>query len=67
MDELIATHHMRDADGRVYLVEEIQEFVGNPAERIKGLKRLQLPDGTKVNFIDPDTFEIVITGTILRR
>jgi hypothetical protein len=71
LEKIIATHRMRDDDGTVYDVDEIQEY--NDASTydgpgwVEGLKRLELADGSHVNHIDDDTFKIVRTGTVIRR
>ena len=72
MDKVIATHRMKADDGTIYEVDEIQEYISSRphsgGERwIPSLKRLELTDGSHVNHIDDDTFEIVSTGEIIRR
>lgn len=71
MEKLIATHHMRADDGTLYEVYEIQEYVDASSfdgeAWVKGLKRLELDDGTHVNHIDDNTFKIVVTGEVIRR
>lgn len=71
MEKLIATHTMHADDGTIYEVEEIQEYSDASSfdgeEWIEGLKRLELSDGSHVNYIDDDTFQIVATGKLLRR
>jgi hypothetical protein len=53
-----------DAEGHSYIVVEIQEFVEQKTlqgiSSAKGLKRLQLPNGNPVNFVDDRTFELVL-------
>ena len=62
---------MRSEDGRSYVVHEYQEFIDAGTKDggawVPGMKYLELSDGSKVNYIDEDTFKIVGTGTILRR
>lgn len=62
----------RDDNGNTYTVTEYQEFIesrtiNRPVEWIPGLKSLELDDGSKVNFIDDNTFKIVATDTIIHR
>jgi hypothetical protein len=58
-------------DGATYTVHEFQEFVATGTKDgddwIPGLKELKLNDGSRLNLIDENTFEIVQSGTILRR
>lgn len=59
-------------DGTVYTVVTIQELVeakasGQAPHWIKGLKRLELDDGSPVNYIDPQTFKIVATNQLIRK
>ena len=67
----IAQHTMRSDDGRTYIVDEYQEFIDvgtkDGEDCLPGMKYLQLADGSKVNFVDDDTFKIVRSGTILQR
>lgn len=72
MEKVIATHRMKADDGTIYEVDEIQEYVSSRplsggASWIPGMIRLEMSDGSHVNHIDDDTFEIVATGEIVRR
>ena len=71
MERVIATHRMQDDFGNVYAVDEIQEYVDaedlNGPNWLEGMKRLELEDGSAVNFVDENTFEIVSTGVLIRR
>ena len=72
MAQLIARHKMASDDGRVFVVEEYQEYIDagskdDPHATIPGMKYLLLEDGSRVNHIDDDTFKIVQSGTVLRR
>ncbi len=71
MEKVIATHLMRADDGTLYEVDEIQEYVDASSHSgrawIESMKRLELGDGRKVNYMDDDTFKIVATGEIIRR
>lgn len=71
MEKVIRTHRMRSEDGAVVEVDEVQEYIDasdkdGPAW-LEGMKRLELSNGSRVNYIDPDTFEVVSTGAVLRR
>lgn len=72
MEKVIATHRMRADDGTFYEVDEIQEFISSHSlsgseKWVPSLKRLELSDGSHVNHIDDNTFEIVRSGEIIRR
>ncbi len=61
-----------DSEGNVYTVIEKQKFMQAAAldgkqSQAAGSRRLMLPDGEPVNFIDDDTFEIVRSDTIIRK
>jgi hypothetical protein len=61
----------RSDDGQEYLIYEYTNFIDvgtldKPNEFIKGLKRLCL-NGEDVNFIEEGVYEIVSSGTIVRR
>ncbi len=60
-----------DDQGNRYAIVEYQELIesqalGRPPEWIKGMKRLELDDGSPVNFKDENTFEIVMSGVTVR-
>lgn len=62
----------KDEFGNTYTVNEYQELIearsfNQPTEWLEGMKILELDDGSKVNFLDDRTFQIVSTNTILRR
>ena len=44
-----------------------QEFVGQPAQTLKGTRCYELTDGTPVNWIDDNTFENVDSGEVMRK
>jgi hypothetical protein len=71
MEQMIAAHQMRADDGTEYEVFEFQEYQDastfDGEGSIKGLKSLRLSNGRHVNWIDDDTFQIVGSGTIIRR
>ena len=71
MIERIAQHRMQSEDGRSFVVDEYQEYIDAGSKDgddwIPGMKFLELGDGSKVNYIDENTFEIVRSGIILRR
>lgn len=59
-------------DGNVYTIIEYQEYIlvnslDNPNGEIKGLKSLITTTGYDVNYIDPVTFNIVITNEVVRK
>ena len=59
------------ATGETYTVHEYQEFIESRTQGgvdwIPGMKELRLNDGSRVNYIDENTFEIVQTGATLKR
>ena len=71
MIKLVDQHKMQSDDGVSYIVDEYQEYVDagtkDGDEWIPGMKFLELSDGSKVNYIDENTFEIVRSGITLRR
>jgi hypothetical protein len=71
MERVVATHRMIAADGTRYDVLDIQEYVDasdkDGASWIPGMKRLELNDGSPVNYIDENTFEILRSGLRIRR
>jgi hypothetical protein len=61
-----------DDEGNVYTVIEKQKFmhaasIDGKQSQAAGSRRLMLPDGEPVNFINDDTFEIVRSHTIIRK
>lgn len=54
-------------DGTVHTIVCIQEYVDDLSGPIKGMRRLELLDGSPVNYIDDSTFKIVHTGQIVRK
>jgi hypothetical protein len=62
-------------DGEVYTVITFQEFMemdvvrpaGEPAQWAGGRKRLALSDGSPVNQIDAETFQVLDTNRIARK
>lgn len=71
--ELIEEVTARDELGNEYSVLVYQEFLestamNRPPSWVPGLKEMRLEDGTFVNFIDDNTFEIVgRPSTIIKR
>ena len=68
VDEFIAA----DANGRRYKVLIYQSWIDTSTlegrSRIPGMKALRLADGSPVNPTDdPERFEIVATGTTIKR
>lgn len=61
----------RSNDGCTYPVIEYQEFIDAGTKSgddwIPGMKYFELNDGSKLNWIDERTWEIVADGTILKR
>lgn len=61
-----------DADGRIYHLRVTQEIInaasfGDPYAEIPGMKSISLTDGSRVNYIDENTFKVVQTDKILTR
>lgn len=61
-----------DSGGNVYQVIVRQEIIDaassdDPHHEVPGMKSVYLSDGSQVNRIDANTFEIVQTGTIIKR
>lgn len=59
-------------DGEKFTIIEYQNFtthrpINGPSQTIPGLKRLTLLDGSHVNMIDEETFQIVQTDQIIRK
>jgi hypothetical protein len=71
MQRLIARHQMQDEDGNQYEVLEYQDVVDTSTKEgpssMDGMTALFLEDGTRLNHIDDDTFELVWPKKILRR
>ena len=69
MEELIATYLTKGDDGRSYSVYEYQEYIDASSYDgeawVPSLKRLELDDGSPVNFIDDRTLKAVRTGVTL--
>lgn len=68
----MARFNAADEAGRQYTVVEYQIFTGiagvdGTMRWAGGTKDLRLRDGTDLNFVDENTFEIVQTGKIIRR
>lgn len=68
----IGRHLAVGEDGTEYEVIEIQEFdmrrtINGTLTRMDGFKRLELEDGSLCNRKDAKTFEIVLTGEIIRK
>lgn len=61
-----------DPDGNTYQIIVRQEIIGaasldDPHAEVPGMKSVYLSDGSRVNRIDANTFEIIQTGTIIKR
>jgi hypothetical protein len=59
-------------DGRTYTVIEYTKFfrhqpISQAAQTLKGTKHYELKDGSPVNWVDDDSFEIVENGEIIRK
>jgi hypothetical protein len=72
MERLIGSHKVKADDGTIHEVLELQEIINagtfdNPNAIIPGLKRFALRAGGPVNFVDENTFKIVMTGKTVRR
>jgi len=72
MEKVIATHRMRADDGTIYMVNEVQKYVRHQmlegeSPWLPGSRRLALPDGSHVNKIDDNTFQIFAAETVIRR
>lgn len=72
MEREVARIKAKADNGKIYTVVTIQEFIeataisDTSARWIKGMKRLELEDGSPVNYVDDKTFEIVTTDQIIR-
>jgi hypothetical protein len=71
-EEEVARFECRDDQGNAYVVVEIQEVArtrmkSGRVRRERGSRRLQLLDGSFVNSIDANTFEIARSGKTIRR
>ena len=72
MEREIRRFQAASDDGDVFTVIEYQNFIerrllSGDTSITKGLKRLVLSDGSRVNQIDPETFKIVQTDQIIRK
>jgi hypothetical protein len=72
MRKEIGRHDCRGDSGRQYTVVEYQNYrrfqpLNGPAQDVPGTKELFLSDGRDVNFIDENTFQIVLTDEIVRK
>ena len=72
MESEIGRFEYRGENGQTHLVIEIQEYtafrpLSGSTKWVKGLKRLELEDGSPVNFIDATRCKIVTTGEIIHR
>jgi hypothetical protein len=73
MEREIERFEAQTENGTVLTVVIFQEFVdatamGDTAQRwIPGMKRIELDDGSPLNFIDNKTFRLVLTDQIVRR
>jgi hypothetical protein len=71
MQQVVERFNVAGDDGITHTVIAIQEFIEVRAvgqhEWIKGMKRLELDDGSPINYIDANTFKIVFTDQIVRK
>ncbi|MDE4098973.1 MULTISPECIES: hypothetical protein [Rhodobacterales] len=61
-----------DDNGNTFWIEEYQDIrehrpLSGKASKIKGMKSLALRDGSPVNFIDENTFEVLKYDRIVRK
>jgi hypothetical protein len=70
MLRLIGRYVARSDNGQTYQVNEYQEFVDastkDGSDWIPGMKYCELSDGSKVNYVDDETWK-TLDGTIIRR
>ena len=63
--------NVEDAQGRVYTIVEYTDFIQaetfGRSEEVEGLKELRLSNGQHVNLLSEGEFQIVETGTKLRK
>ena len=71
MLEEIDRFYAVDSNGNSYVVVILQDFIESHTRsgisRIPGMKEAQTIDGLTLNTSDGETFEIVQTGTIIRK
>jgi hypothetical protein len=70
--DVIENFTATDKDGRIFNLRTTQQIIdassfGNPHGEVPGIKSMSLSDGSPVNYIDENTFQVVQTGTILTR
>lgn len=70
--DTIESFSAADADGRIYHLRITQEIIsaaslGDPHGEVPGMKSISLTDGSRVNKVDENTFEVVNTGAVLHR
>lgn len=61
-----------DEDGNEYVAVVYQDFLiseamGRAPQELPGLKELRLSDGSHLNWIDDNTFQIVANDKVLKR
>lgn len=70
-EEVIEVIQCTDDAGNTYFVSLIQEYVDTSTlagrRETPGMRRLELPDGSKVNARGENTFQIVRNGQTIRR
>lgn len=71
MEKLVATHTCEAESGERFKVREYQTFIDASSHdgrgQIEGGKRFTLAAGSPVNVLADGTFQVVITGQILRK
>ena len=72
MEELIDRFDAASDDGDLFTVEVYQtvrttRLLNGESRVTRGMKRLALSDGRDLNWIDAQTFKIVVTDEIIRK
>ncbi len=72
MEKEISRVEARADNGTTYTVIEYQKIIetrllSGQMSRASGTKRFALSNGGSVNYRDPETFEIVQTGEVIRK
>lgn len=68
----IDRHDCEDDEGREYVVIEYRHFsirepLNGPRQEVPGVREYRLSDGSDVNWIDDNTFQILANDRIIRR
>ncbi|MFJ3487253.1 hypothetical protein ACIPL1_28105 [Pseudomonas sp. NPDC090202] len=64
---LVGQFHARDAEGRIYPVQEFRESQPDEANGQQPVSTYRLAIGDRVNHLGGDEFELVQSGTKLTR